>query len=246
MQKWIPVLLLLCLFSCTIEKRLYRPGYSVEWKHCRQTVKNETAVLRLEEENNLAVAPEEPVMEEQLIDSRPAVAPESSEPTTVEQATHDSPLKKAHSFVKTQRKAIPKKIKTMAHDDPEEEKREPKYANGFVQFLAIFLGIIVGIVASVFFILLIFIGGDLPVFKSNDRKPDDYKTFRSVFRAAFRITFMIASALLITAILVLLAIALYQAYGIWALIGAIVGIILLILLVSFVFDKMFDFVFHDR
>lgn len=247
MQKGILILLLLCVFSCTVEKRLYRPGYSIEWKHRKETVKNDSDPGRLKEENTpILVSKKGEMKQDEATDSHPTTDTTSElEIRPIERMTS---LPEQNAIPKQpKRQVIQQKagIKTVLHNDPEEE-REPKYPNGFMQFLAVFLGIICGIIASVFAVLLIFLASDFSAFDSNGNRLYGQKTFKSVFLAAFRVTFILFSALLIITALVLLAIFLYLAYGIWALILTIIGIILVLLILTFLLNKAFDFVFHDR
>ncbi|MES2556674.1 MAG: hypothetical protein V4604_11020 [Bacteroidota bacterium] len=246
MQKGILILLLLCVFSCTIEKRVYLPGYSIHWKHRKETVKNDVVTLRLKEENNPIMVREKAETKQlQPADSQPvsdtAVSTEiqPDEIIVVPAKQQDIPLQLKQKIIHPKTA-----LNTIVYNDPEEE-REPNYPNGFMQFLAVFLGIICGIIASVFAVLLIFLASDFSAFDSNGSKSDDQKTFKSVFLAAFRVTFMFFSVLLIVAALILLAIYFYLAFGIWALIFTIIGIILVLLLLTFLLNKAFEFVFRD-
>ncbi|ASS50585.1 MAG: hypothetical protein A3D31_13555 [Candidatus Fluviicola riflensis] len=246
MQKGMLILLLLCMFSCTVEKRVYLPGYSIHWKHRKGTVKNDAVALLLKEENNSVIISETTEME-----SHEAFDSYKVADTAVQQE-----IRPTETIVVSSRNDYPPQLKQQSirqkaginnafNEDPEEE-RTPKSPNGLIQFLAVLLGIIFGVICSAFFVVLLFSGADFSSFGLNDDVQEGQRTFKSVFAAAFRITFIAVSALLIITALVLLAIFLYLAYGIWALIFTIIGIILILLLLTFLFGKAFDFVFHER
>jgi hypothetical protein len=228
MQKVACTLLLLSLFcACTIEKRVFLPGYSIHWnkklvvanKHCISSEEKSDELIGTQQE-----AAKTPLLEK--------ISPEAD--TIVQQdslLTYNMPQGFVKKEVHQPKQVIKRPVIEFGYraDGPEQEITT-KPAKDWQILIAVLLGIASGLglyLLGLILLAILFHGRKSELAVAN-RKPEHQKTFRWIFLASFLITLMLFLVLGFSTLFVLLALSISY-YGL-AWIIAILMVLLALLI----------------
>ncbi len=239
-MKLLVAILFLCLFSnCTVDKRLYRPGYSVSFHHKLKGRSDEQSKTANQSTKQASI--QQAIYSEQLNDTVSSmqldqVQNDESE-NTVTSKQHEGFVNQSFE-TKNQQRLFEFEHARLPHlnspDNPFAPTRS-RFFNGILAFLIVLLGIAVGAILFVPDLIMALIEGQSPIYDLLQRKVregDEPRTFKTIFVKSMAITIRVLLLLSALLLLTLLAIYFIQTYGWFAIVITVVAILLLLLLLA--------------
>jgi hypothetical protein len=234
MQKLICTILLLSLFySCTIEKRVFLPGYSIHWKKKIVSEKNNQRTFSEEAPNQSNRTLHEDTNESQpeqhhlTTDTVLLLTPELA--NTTPQTPVNKEVQLPNQFIKNPSTTM--LYRTVTDESAQEPATKP--AKTWQACIAILLGIASGIglyIPGLILLAILFRGKKSEIAVAN-RKPDDQKTFRWIFLSAFLLTVLLSMLVGFTALFVFMALAISY-YGLLWIIAILMVVSALLIWLS--------------
>ena len=249
MKYVILLLLALQLTSCTIEKRLYRSGYHVEWRNSI-TKHSSDEVVGVEEASSRVTeefVSETPVNNDGLIQQ---IAPQTNvvEPVPVSEEQAKIPVKVTKTHQTQQKQVVASvsgdkednnqkrnetRVDVMRKSHQSESGAVGKIVGGIAQFFGVILGFLCGLVLAIL---------DMFVFMSQDELPfrDRFRDTRDTRNSSFASSFALGGIIGIYSMLIFILIAaittalvyVWADLGVAGVIGVVIMVGLLVLLTA--------------
>lgn len=251
MRSLLFLLVLTALTNCTIEKRLFRPGFSVSFHHKLKNSGNEQVENDLYQTKYVKVAQEnrshpfgDTIHSDLLVKAMSLETEHVVNSVKPEAFENKKPKKDIQQALIKVKQTNWNDVKVPEHPFTPTSSR---LFNGILAFFIVLLGIGIGAILFVPDLFFALLGGQSPIYdglSKKVRKENDPRTFKTILVKSIAITIRVLLLLSAALLLTLLAIYFILTYG-WVaiLITAIVVLLLILLLAAISGDGLMRWLF---